>query len=290
MESAERPPREGDWLAFVLPALGFCAVDCVAAMSMVRANSDLTLIAVWGAIMGQILWGAAWCALGPGRWLHRFVAVVAAGVLVAGVMLGGVYSQRETAMPRETIFYGGAGRIRIVRTGPDELQADPLVTARNRVLRCVSAFPLALLIAQFPLLGFRALRGWRIVFHETESCIQSPDARTFGITDLFAVTAAVAIVLGFWRIQSGVAADKLGDGLALFVGWAGFACIAGGLALVLVPLVLGARPQPLSLRVSLCASIVSLGVIAPAAAVLMMYPSLWIARDVGYRLVGLKRT
>jgi hypothetical protein len=153
----------------------------------------------------------------------------------------------------------------------------------------VSAFPVMLLIAQFPLLGFRMLRGWHIAFREAGSQAPTSAPRNFSIADLFAATAAAAIVLGFWRVQLHIGADEIVGGLALFAAWSVLAFIGGMLALLIVPLALGERGRRLALGL-LLGCIVLLGVVMPLAAVLMAYPSFWIARDVGYRLVGLKRT
>lgn len=290
MESTERPPRDRDWLAFVLPVLGFCVVDCLAAVGIVQSGAELTWGFLFGAFMGQMLWGAAWCGLGAGRWIHRFVAVVAASILVAGVMLAGVYSQNETPPPDEPVYYRNGGMsVRITRFGPAALTPRPRETARTRVLMGVSAFPVMLLIAQFPLLGFRMLRGWHIAFREAGSQAPTSAPRNFSIADLFAATAAAAIVLGFWRVQLHIGADEIVGGLALFAAWSVLAFIGGMLALLIVPLALGERGRRLALGL-LLGCIVLLGVVMPLAAVLMAYPSFWIARDVGYRLVGLKRT
>lgn len=289
MQPTELPPHERDWLAFVLPVLGFCVVDCLAAVGIAQSGSELTWVFLLGAFLGQIVWGAAWCALGPGRWVHRFVAVVAAGVLVAGVMLAGVYAQNETPPPSEPVYYRSGGMsVRIIRVGPAAATPRPRETARTRVLLGVSAFPMMLLIAQFPLLGFRRLRGWHIAFREAGGEAPPSAPRNFSIADLFAATAAAAIVLGFWRLQLHVGADEIVGGLALLAGWSCFAFLGGMLALVIVPLALGERGRRQALGL-LLACIVLLGVVMPLAAVLMAYPSLWVARDVGYRLIGLKR-
>ncbi|HVW37768.1 MAG TPA: hypothetical protein VHB99_10705, partial [Pirellulales bacterium] len=263
MDSAEQPPRERDWLAFVLPVLGFCVVDCLAAVGIVQSGAELTWGFLFGAFRGQMLWGAAWCALGAGRWIHRFVAVVAAGVLVAGVMLAGVYSQNETPPEHEPVYDRSGGmNVRIIRFGPAALTPRPRETARNRVLMGVSGLPLFLLIAQCPLLGLRILRGWHIAFRGAGSEAPTSAPRNFSIADLFAATAAAAIVLGFWRLQLRVGADEIVGGLAFLAGWSGFAFIGGMLALLIVPLALGERGRRLALAL-LLACIVLLGVVMP---------------------------
>lgn len=290
MTTAGPQQRERDWLAFVLPVLGFCVVDGLAAVGMAQSDSLATLILVVGAFMGQLLWGAAWCALGPGRWVRRFIAVVAAGVLVAGVMLAGVCSQHETPPPSGTVSHRRGGiTIYITRVGPVAFEPGPRETGRNRVLMGVSGLPLFLLLAQCPLLGLRVLRGWHIAFRGAGSQAPPLAPRNFSLADLFAATAAAAIVLGFWRIYLPVRADEIVGSFARLASWSVIALAGGLLALVIVPLALGECGRRLALGL-LLACIVLLGVVMPLAAVMMAYPSLWVARDVGYRLVRMKRT
>ena len=289
MNTAGPQQRERDWLAFFLPVLGFCVVDCLAAVWMAQSDAPATLILVVGALMGQIAWGAAWCALGPGRWVRRFIAVVAAGVILAGVMLAGVYSQDETPPPGRTVSYQRSGMtISITQLGPVVFNPGPRETARNRVRMGVSGLPLFLLIAQCPVLWIRMLLGWQIVFRKAGSQAPPIAPRSFSIADLFAATAAAAIVLGFWRIYLPIRAEEIAGNFTRLVIWSVIAFVGGMLALLIVPLALGQRGRRLALAL-LLACILLLGVVLPLAAVLMAYPSFWVARDVGYRLVGLPR-
>lgn len=120
MESAEQRPRERDWLAFLLPAMGFCTFDCLAPIWLGRTDAAPIVSATVGCFAGQLLWGAAWCALGPDRWIKRFIALIATGVLLAGATIAGVYLQSHGPPSKVDTYYENG-----VRADPVEGRAIP---------------------------------------------------------------------------------------------------------------------------------------------------------------------
>lgn len=300
MESAERRPRKRDYLAFVLPAAGFCLFDCLAPIWLGRTDAAPIVSATVGAFAGQLLWGAAWCALGPDRWIKRFLGVIATGVLLGGATIAGVYLQSQGPPSEVHTYYENGMRV------------DPVEVARDTVvLQCVSVLPLMLWIAQLPTLSLRAFRGWRIVFRNAEIPTKRPDPRNFGIADLLAITAGVAIVLGFWRLNFLTGSYDSLDALRLITFCVIAGLISGLLVLPIVTFALGDHPPRLAFAYtcaytfgltvasSLMLSLTNdrsegldevLGVIAIclAAAAMTMHVSFWIARDVGYRFVRLR--
>lgn len=297
-------PRIGNWLAFILLAAGCCVFGFIAPNWYHRHRLALIDGAILGTFAGQFLWSAAWCALGPGRWICRYLAVVAAGSAIAGALLAGIALKPETEMERRMAQMDRA-------TGHEFTRRE---MARNDVWQFGLGFPLPLLVCQLPLAWNSSYRGWRIVFRETQS--QSPEAELlkFGLSDLFGATAGAAIAFGTWRLGiSEVSSGPYGTENALV---ASFFCVllslvAGLLALPIVPFVLGDRPRRLALASAgvyligivivltgallfLNSSARSLQFAAAASTYLAAIASsalavFWIARELGYRLLQVRR-
>src|SRR5690242_14055978 len=92
MQLAAYWSRIGNWLAFALPAAGVCAFSYLAPNWYNRFLLDRGDFVTLGVLAGQFLWGAAWCALGPGRWIARYLVAVALGMAIAGAVLAGIDS------------------------------------------------------------------------------------------------------------------------------------------------------------------------------------------------------
>lgn len=67
--------------------------------------------------------------------------------------------------------------------------------------RGLLALPLVFTVAQFPLWLLRLTTGWRIVRSGTEEETDTRETRQFGVQDLLALTAAVALMLGLARLS-----------------------------------------------------------------------------------------
>jgi hypothetical protein len=304
MQRTADSPRIGNWSAFILLAAGSCLVGFIAPHWYHRHRLALIDVAILGAFAGQFLWSAAWCALGQGRWICRYLAVVAAGIVIAGALIAGIALKPETEMERRTAQTDRA-------TGHEFTRRE---RARNEVWHYGLGFPLSLLVCQLPLVWNRSYRGWRIVFRGAQS--QSPEAELlkFGLSDLLGATAGAAIAFGFWRLGiSEVSRGSYGTVDALV---ASFFCvflslIAGSLVLPIVPFVLGDRPRRLALATAgvyligivivltgallfLDSSVRSLQPIAAISSYLAAIASsalvvFWIARELGYRLLQERR-
>lgn len=163
------------------------------------------------------------------------------------------------------------------------------------------------------MLCLRAFRGWRIAFDNAQMPTNRPDPRNFGIADLFAITAGIAIVLGFWRLNFLAGSHENFDALRLVTFCVIAGMIGGLLALPIVVFVLGDH-SPRPAFANTCAYLIGLvfvlgfvlmltnarsrdldqalgAVILCLAAVAMtMHLGFWVARDVGYRFVRLRRS
>jgi hypothetical protein len=305
MQLAAYWPRIGNWLAFILPAAGVCAFAFLAANWYSRWRNAPRDGAIVGVLAGQFLWGAVWCAPGPGRWIGRYLVAVALGMVIAGAMLAGIDSIPVTEAERRD---DQDGRTR----GRHEL------TRRERACRdvrqCALVFPLAMLVCQFPFVWNRSYRGWRIVFGKRELPPSEAELLKFRLSDALGATAGGALALAFWRLAMlETLKGTYGTEQALV---ASFFCVflsllAGTLALPIAPFVLGDRPRGFAL---LYVGIYLAGIVivltcmwlmldssarklkavkafasywaAFASAVLLMF---WIAREIGYRFVRLKR-
>lgn len=310
MQTAELRPRDKDWLAYGLPAIGFCLFDGLAPCWLCRCESPSILALSFGAFAAQLLWGAAWCALGPGRWIRRFVAAIALGTVAGGTALGGICLAFDAAPPPDPIYHRGPITIQIRRIGPVQRQPGPREQAREFVQRFASVLPLALWVAQLPWFCCRALSGWQIGFRPIESRAERADPRKFGVADLLAVTAGIALALGFWRINL-LIGDEDFYPLRWIIVCVVLSFVGGAIAIPVVPFALGRRPLRLGFAYActyLIAIVMALGFLLLivnarqerldalyvlsvflAAAVVTMHLSFWIARDVGYRLVRAPR-
>lgn len=312
MESAELRLRDKDAVAVLLPALGFCLFDGLAPFWLCRSESPSILALTFGAFAAQLLWCAAWCALGPGRWIRRFVAAIALGTVAGGAALGGIYLAFDAAPPLDPTYVRVGQSVRVVK-------ASPRQQARDFVLRCGSVLPQALWVAQLPWFCTRALRGWRIAFCPAESRVERHDLRKFGVADVLAFTTAVALVFGFWRVNLLFGDEPVHLYLAYWVGNLGYCIVAcavlsligGTLAIPIAPFALGDTPPRFGFTYTctyLLVIVMALGLVRQltdarqeflnvlyvvvaflAAAAFSVHLSFWVARDVGYRLVRAPR-
>lgn len=297
-------PRIGNWLAFVLPAAGVCAFGFLAPNWYNRFLYERGDFATTGVFVGQFLWGAAWCALGPGRWIGRYLVAVAAGMAIAGAVLAGIETIPVTELERRLDQIDRA-------TGHEFTRRE---RASSEVRQCALGFPLALLVCQFPFVWNRSCRGWRIVFGKRELPPCEAELLKFRLSDLLGVTAGGAIALAFWRLAMlETLKGTYGTEEALV---ASFFCVflsllAGTLALPIAPFVLGDRPRDSAL---VYAGVYLAGfAIVLTSAMLLLDSSLrrfegatgfltrwsafaltallmfWIARELGYCFVRLKR-
>ena len=303
MQLAAYWSRIGNWLAFALPAAGVCAFSYLAPNWYNRFLLDRGDFVTLGVLAGQFLWGAAWCALRPGRWIARYLVAVALGMAIAGAVLAGIDSIPVTEEERRDDQRDRA-------TGREFTRRE---RACREVRQCALGFPLALLVCQFPFVWNRSFRGWRIVFGKRESSPSEAELLKFRLSDALGATAGVALALAFWRLAMlETLKGAYGTEEALV---ASFFCVflsllAGTVALPIAPFVLGARPRGFAL---LYVGIYLAGIVlvltcvwlmldssarmlkgvkafasywaALASAVLIMF---WIARELGYRLVRLK--
>lgn len=296
--------RFGNGSAFFLPAAGFCIFGFVAPNWYQRYRLGMIDGATLGAFAGQFLWSVAWCALGPGRWIFRYLAVTLAGAAIAGALLAGIALKPETDLERRMAQIDRA-------TGHE-------FTRRERALHDLwqsgLGFPLSLLVCQLPLAWNHSYRGWRIVFRETQTPMPEAELLKFGLSDLFGATAGVAIAFATWRLGiSQLSKGSYGTEEALAVS---FFCvflslIAGLLVLPIVPLVLGERPRRLALS---SAGVYLLGIVILLTSVLMFLDKsarsfavvstvtaylaamassalavFWLAREFGFRLLQVRR-
>jgi hypothetical protein len=304
MQFAAYWSRIGNWLAFVLPAAGVCAFSYLAPNWYNRVSLDLGVFVTLGVLAGQFLWGAAWCALGPGRWIARYLVAVALGMAIAGAVLAGIDSIPVTEDERRHDQIDRA-------TGHEFTRRE---RACRDVRQCALGFPLALLVCQFPFVWNRSYRGWRIVFGRRESPPSGAELLKFRLSDAFGATAGGALALAFWRLAMlETLKGTYGTEEALV---ASFFCvflslIAGTLALPMAPFVLDHRPRTSAfvcvgayltgLVVVLCLAFGTLNqhvgcledliylALLFAAFVFAALPSFWIAREAGYRFLRLKQ-
>ncbi|MGH7137125.1 MAG: hypothetical protein ACREHD_15395, partial [Pirellulales bacterium] len=179
-------------LIFIVQAAGFCVFALIAPIWYGRGYGPAPIDgAIVGAFAGQFLWSAAWCALGPGRWICRYLVVVAAGIAITGALMAGIASKPETARERRIAQMNRA-------TGHE---LTPRETARNEVWRCGLGLPLSLLVCQLPLVWNRSYRGWRLVFPGTQSPSSETELLKFELSDLLGATAGAAVALGAWRLE-----------------------------------------------------------------------------------------
>lgn len=304
MQRALRPPRLGNWLAFMLMAAGSCVFAFIIPNWYHRFRHALLDGIVDGAFAGQFLWSVAWCALGPGRWLFRYLAVVASGIVIAGALIGGIYGKFETEAERRE-----AQTDRIM--GREFSRRD---RARHDVWQAALAFPLSLLVCQFPLAWNRSYRGWRIAFRESDSPSTEAELLKFGLSELLAAAAGAAIALGFWRLNmSEMSKSVYGteDALVATLFCIFLSLLAGSLMLPVASFVLGDRSANIALASNLIyvsgiamALVVARLLLDPPSTILGAAVALfgylcaalsstsvmfWIAREFGYRLVRGRR-
>lgn len=305
MQLAAYWPRIGNWLAFVLPVAGVCAFAFLAPNWYGRWRNAPRDGAILGAFAGQFLWGAAWCALGPGRWIGRYLVAVAAGMAIAASVLAGIDSiPVSEAELRDDQIGRQRGRREFTRREK----------ACRDVRQCALVFPLALLVCQFPFVWNRSYRGWRIVFGKRESPPCEAELLKFRLADLLGASAGGALALAFWRLALfETLKGTYGTEEALL---ATFFCVflsllAGALTLPIAPFVLDRRPRDtavvyvsvylsgvvvvLSFAYALLnpnfrdfASLKSLALYL-AASLFAAIASFWIARELGFCFVRLKR-
>ncbi|HVW37767.1 MAG TPA: hypothetical protein VHB99_10700 [Pirellulales bacterium] len=304
MQLAAYWSRIGNWLAFVLPAAGVCAFGFLAPNWYNRFLYERGDFATLGVLAGQFLWGAAWCALGPGRWIGRYLVAVVVGMAIAGAVLAGIDSIAVTEEERRDDQRDRA-------TGREFTRRE---RACREVRQCALGFPLALLVCQFPFVWNRSYRGWRIVFGRRVPPPSEAELLRFRLSDALGATAGVALALAFWRLAMlETLQGTYGAEEALV---ASFFCVflsllAGTLALPIAPFVLGDRPRGFallyagaylagfeivltsalllldsSLRRFEGASMLLARWSAFALTALLMF---WIAREIGYRFVRFKR-
>lgn len=304
MQFAAYWSRIGNWLAFVLPGSGVCAFSYLAPNWYNRFPDNRSDFATLGVFAGQFLWGAAWCALGPGRWIARYLVAVALGMAIARAVLAGIDSIPVTEEER--------------RDDQRDRATGHEFTRRERscrdVRQCALGFPLALLVCQFPFVWNRSYRGWRIVFGKRQSPSSEAELLKFRLSDVLGATAGGALALAFWRLAIfETLKGTYGTEEALV---ASFFCVfwsllAGALALPMATFVFGDRPRHIA---SVYAGLYLAGIVIILTSALLMLNSswrrfdaawgllalwaafmsmvllmFWIAREIGYRFVRLKR-
>ncbi len=300
MQRAIRLSGLGNWLVFLLMAASFCIFAFFVPNLYCRYHYFLNEGLILGAIAGQFSWSVAWCALGPGRWLFRYVAVVALGIVIAGALSTGIESKPETEMERREAQRD--------RAAGQEFSRSERV--RRNVWQATLALPLSLLVCQLPMAWNRSYRGWRIVFRGTDSPSSEAELLKFGLSELLAAAAGAAIALGFWRFNMSETSKGFygpQDALVATFFCVFLSLIAGSFLLPVTSLILGDRPADVALAANFIC-IIGLAMALVVAAMVLHWPArtidltprlfvylcgiftsmstvFWVARACGYQLV-----